>query len=320
MSTTETDPQPLAADEPAKGKKAKKERTPSPPKDPGDFGVAAQSFVVKNYKIPAELPNEKSGLREIIKKSGLFPHKAANYITVKELRLALKGEFPFESSASYELPARTVKSLPELLTFASERARASTEMEKARSAERTALRNESLGELATKFKGTDKDARIGMIRALLGDGTWTVLNPAVGAIRSDGRFYDIDGRAGRKSYFEIIRTTDLKKDGGAKAGAKLLKVSPQVYNELIKDDAELQARIQAPADFLVTPKREAKPPKAEGEAKPKRQSKKQATGDLLAQATADADEAVAAEPAETLEEAVAAPAPVGAADLDIPEL
>lgn len=314
MTKTDTAAEQVQADKPAKEAKERKPRTP---KDPRDFGVASDPK--PGYKIPDGINKmDKTALRQVVRDSGRFPVKAASYMTPREIVAALKDDFPFVAKpyVGYKDPnspdgTRKVADLEELIALAGDRKAEYSQMEGERAKQRDAERTEALGELAENFPGNTKDARIGRLKALLGaDAPWVPVGDKQKSPRGE-RFYDIDGRAGRTSYYTIAPKKDLKVDGTPKANAVTRKMSPQVFEELVRGDKELEALIEVPDGFNVAVKKEraAKDPNA-----PKKpRKKKSSNSDILA----EADEAAGAEaPSESLDDAVA-PAPE---QVDIPAL
>lgn len=308
MSDTATEPEQVQADTPAKPAKAKKapaERKPRTPKDPRDFGEAPTA--TPGFKLPAELPNDKTALREVIRNSGVMPVKAASYMTPREIKAALKNEFPFVArpyvdyrDPSTEDGTRKVNTLQELIALAGDRKEKYAEMERVRAKVRDAERNAALGELAERFPGRTTDARIGRLKARLESAApWVPVGPAA-KIERGSRVYDIDGTAGRTTFYPIAPKSDLKVDGTPKASAVILQMSPMIYDELVKGDTEIEALIEVPEGFNVAVKKERAPKDPNA---PKKTRKKKATNsDILA----EADEAAGAEPTESLDDAVGA--------------
>lgn len=309
MSDASTDQ--VTADAPV----AAKERKPRTLKDPRDFGPTPEKDA--KFKMPDKLPDDKGALRQMAAKAGLMPTTAASYLKPVEIKAALKNEFPITAGpyVGYRDPndesgRRVVNSLDELLVLAADRKEFYVEVERPRAKERTAARNEALGELAEKFPGRGDDARRARIKARLEqDAPWVPVGTE--AQRAEDRFYDIDGVAGRKTFYTIVPEAQLKQDGTPRANASTLQMSPQVYEQLIKGDAEFEALVKVPEGFNVAPKKE-RAPKAEGEAKPARKRSKKASN----AAALEAADAAAGMPSESLDDAVGATAPAG----DIPDL
>lgn len=295
------DATPVQADVPVadkpKAKKEPKERKPRTPKDPFDFGQPTEAD--PKYKLPAELPKDKTGLRAVAQKAGIVPVLALSYLNTREAHAALREDYPFVTRpAAYGYDPGVaevkVKNLGELLKIAGERKKAYTELEKVRSAEREAQRREALGDMAEKYSGRTRESRVTFLKETLSAlAPWAPVDAQ--PVRAEERVYDIDGMAGRRQFVRIVPVDQIKQDGNPKANAVVKQMSPQVFHELIEGDKELEALFQLPEGFLVAPKKEPKAPKADGD-KPKR--RRRSTRDALAAA----DAAAGVEGAEPVEE------------------
>lgn len=294
-----TEPTAIAADEPAKKtRKAAAPKEPKAPRDKYDFGEVDQSKVVKGFKVPsveALKADGKQGIRDAIVKSGKFVKGIANYATPRELALALNDEYPFDSKG-YGIDGRKIKNASDLKVLAGDRKEAYAEVERKRSADREALRRETFGELADKHRDNPTE----MIRVSLGDKTWVPVRPQDGVrtVMAGERFYDVDGRAGRRQYYEFVAKDELKKDGTPKATARKIRISPQVFTEKILSDTEFAGRFEVPEGFAAP---EPKKPRAARSGGGK--GSQQSIEDSLAVMGADNDHPSVA--AEDLDEALA---------------
>lgn len=316
MPTAE--PTALPADAPAKPKRKKAEpAAPKPPKDKYDFGAVDPSRVQKGFKMPSAdslKADGKAAIRQAIVKSGKFPKGIANYATPRELALALTDDYPFDSKG-YGIDGRKIKDVEDLRKLAGDRREAYAVTERTRSQEREALRRETFGEDLEKHRDNPTE----MMRITLGDKTWVPVRPQDGVrtVASGERFYDIDGRAGRRQYYEFVSKDDLKKDGAPKANARVIRISPQVFTEKILPDTEFAARFEVPEGFAAP-----EPKKPRGTGGKRKPAGTQSMEDSLAVMGADnGADGVGAEDldaalTDSTPEPEAAPTPVA----DVPEL
>lgn len=291
-------------DEAVDAPKEKTERKPRVPKDPRKFADRPPL----TGDLPANLDKmDKTGLRETIRKNGGLGKDVAAYLKPKEIVAVLQDKFPIEMTPYVGYPADksniTVNNYDELVKVVGDRKAFYLEVEVPRSKERTAQRNEVLGELATKFPGRSPEARTERIKARLSaDAPWVPVTAE--ATRRAERVFDIDGQAGRKTFYDIAPKAQLKVDGTPKANATVLQMSGQVFDDLIRGDAELLALFEVPENFNVAP---PKPPR---EKKPRAKKGEDATSETLPSAE---------EPTESVDDAITGGS-APAADLEVPTL
>jgi hypothetical protein len=317
MDSPAPPPAEVAADEPVK--KTRKKAEPKEPKAPRgkyDFGAVDASRVQKGFKIPSvdELKHAgKAAIRQAIVRSGKFEKGIANYASPRELALALNEQYPFDSKG-YGIDGRKIANLEDLRKLAGDRRVAYTEVERVRTQEREALRRETFGELADKHRDNPTE----LMRITLGDKVWVPVRPQDGVrtVAEGERFYDVDGRTGRKQFYEFVAKDDLKVDGSPKAKATKIRISPQVFTEKILPDTEFAARFEVPEGFAAP-----EPKKPRGSSR--KPAATQSMEDSLAVMGADNDHHSVA--AEDLDEALATsnPAPASEAPAsteEVPEL
>ena len=89
-------------------------------KDPKDFGPTPPK--AKNFKLPDPLPSSRPELLALVAASGLFPPKAARWLSPAEIRALLLGGLPIESSTILSVrEPRQIKNVDDLLTLAADR-------------------------------------------------------------------------------------------------------------------------------------------------------------------------------------------------------
>lgn len=89
-------------------------------KDPKDFGDVPKP--TKGFKLPAELPSDKTALLALVTAKGNFPPRAARWLAAREVHALLADAYPVESSTILAVRTpRQIKNQDDFLTLAADR-------------------------------------------------------------------------------------------------------------------------------------------------------------------------------------------------------
>jgi hypothetical protein len=219
-----------------------------------DFGepeLRRPGYVIPS---PASLKNlSRVQLRDLVRRSGLVPASVCSVLTRLEMKLLLAETFPFTVGANYGVESRTINSWVDLILLCGDR----RAVFNAQQAEQTRIRRReklnNLGEAAFEL-----DPREVIERRLAGKiFVLTDPKPIYLADRVAQRFYDIDGRAGRGSYY-LFRERTTREE---------LKISPLLWFETVLGDRSLMVHFRG-HEHIVPPRqnppssRPAREPKA----------------------------------------------------------
>jgi len=73
-------------------------------KDPKDFGDVPQP--TKGFKLPTELPSDKTALLALVAAKGNFPPRAARWLATREVHALLADGYPIEVPRSWPCAPR----------------------------------------------------------------------------------------------------------------------------------------------------------------------------------------------------------------------
>jgi hypothetical protein len=160
------------------------------------------------------------------------------------------------------------------------------QVENARVTERRQLRRETLGEAAQELDAEEIVQRVVAGRIFVP----VVLHTQQVGLRVP-RFYDIDGRAGRQTYYEFWDRRDIE-GGRIKDGAIPLRISPEALEKYVQSNPIVAEHFIFPAGFGVSPAKPARPRPARDANAPRQRQRRSTPRERSTDYLADVEEVI----------------------------